>query len=285
MKRHQQEMVFKLSDHERELMSAQCLQEFLAIELRFRCLRNAKYSVRAMARDLDIQVSRLSVILRGKTSFSEVSIEKIAGKHLWQKPVVDFFKNLAKAALYDKHNPNSEYLLEARKIRIKYAYISVEGDHRMIEQWELSTFALALLLKTQGELLSDENLAKKLGISEEKLSSIIGNLEALGWLERKGSGRKVKVRYLELGNRGSAYHIRSIHRRSLDQALWSIDNLPTEKRHYYSTFFSLHPSRYEALTETIRTFVLAASEDQASSEPNQEIYHLGTFLIPLTQPH
>ncbi len=276
---------YHLNDHERELMSAQSLKELLAIELRARCLRNSKYSVRAFARDLDVQVSRLSVILRGMSSFSEVSIEKIAARVLWQKPVVDFFRCLAKAALYDGENPNSEHLLEARKIRIKHAYVSVDGDHRLIEQWELSTFALALLLRSRGELDSDEVLAKKLGISLSKLDCIVQDLVKIGWLEKSGDGRKIKVRYLELGNKGSAYHIRSIHRRSLHQALWCLDNLPTEKRYFYSTFFSIPRSRYEALTETVRTFVLAASEDQSSPKEDQEIYHLGSFLIPMTQEY
>ncbi len=271
-----------LTEHERDLLSSRDLYEFIGVEFRFRCLKNQKYSLRAYARDLGVQASRISIILRGQSSFSEVFIERIIKRLQWQEPVLSYFRCLALSALQDPGNLHSELMLEARKIRIQYVYTPLHADHRIVDQWELSTFALALLLRFKGEMNSDADLAQKLGITEQKLAAIIADLEAIGWLEKTSQGRVSKVRYVELGDGGSAYHIRSIHRRSLHQALWSLDNLPTEKRHFYSTFFTLSSTRYESLVSLIRTFVLAASEDQKTDEPDQVVYHLGSFLIPLT---
>ena len=201
----------------------------------------------------------------------------------WPKPVSNYFRCLALAALQDPNNNCNDFLLEAKSIRIKHGYTPVDADHRLVEQWELSTFALALLLRFQGEVRVDGRLAKRLGISLERLEHIILDLEKVGWLVKTPRGHESSIRCFELGNQVSAYHIRTIHRRSLQQALWSLEHVANEKKMFYSTFFPMSPARYETLVEMVRTFVLAAAEDQNSEELGQEVYLLGSFLLPLTK--
>ncbi len=59
---------------DRELLVSHSYREFLASELANRKARNDSYSLRAMARDLEVPVSRLSTIINGRSNFTEASL-------------------------------------------------------------------------------------------------------------------------------------------------------------------------------------------------------------------
>jgi hypothetical protein len=111
---------------------------------------------------------------------------------------------------------------------------------------------------------------------------MIQELETVGWLEKRADGPGTKIRFMELGNRGSAYEIRAIHRKAIDRALWCMDNLAYEQRYFYSSFFTMFPENAEAVGEQLRKSALSLAEEQGEPRLGQEVYAIGTFLVPLT---
>ena len=117
----------------------------------------------------------------------------------------------------------------------------------------------------------------------DKLQQLVAELKDIGWLEQTEEGPSSRIRYLELGNQGSAYHIRSIHRKTIERALWSLDHQALEDRYFYSAFFTMEPARAKLVADKLRSYVLALAEDELPPRAGQEVYTIGTFLVPLTQ--
>ncbi len=274
--------MFEINQKDRELFASGSYKEFLATEIINRKLKNQGYSLRAMARDLEVPASSLSTVINTPVHFNAESIERISQN--LQKPVAvsQFFMHLAMAEI---HAPGDIYnldYLKAKELRLKYLYTPSDAPHRMVDGWSLATFSLTLLLKIEGELKTNEALCQRLNVSMDTLKHMINELQSLGWLEPSAQGPKSSIRYLELGNQGNAYEIRSIHKKTLQQADWSLEHLPIEKRFYYNSYFTMSPDRLAVVSDKMRSFALSTGEAEEPTAPGHEIYVLGTFLIPLT---
>lgn len=276
-------MADNIQQRDRELLAARSYREFLMSELASRCSRKKFYSMRAMARDLGLSVSGLSNVLGGKAHFSKPSIQRIASRLRKPEPVSAYFKHLALAEIDAPGDANNTNYLQAKEIRLQHLYMPAEIPHRTINGWSLAPMALTLLLEIEQEMKTDEALQKRLGVSSEELNRMIQELETVGWIEKRADGPGTKIRFMELGNRGNAYEIRSIHRKTIDRALWCMDNMSYEQRYFYSSFFTMFPENAEAVAEQLRKSALSLAEDQGSPRLGQEVYAIGTFLVPLTQ--
>ncbi len=144
--------------------------------------------------------------------------------------------------------------------------------------------ALKLLLGIENEIKTDEALQKRLGVSHEDLHQMLDELESIGWIERSPEGSGSKLRFVELGNDGNAYDIRSIHRNSLNHALHSLENNSVDERNFYTTFFTMSPQDAAKLREQLRKTALTLSESKDKPVLGHEVYMMGTFLVPLTHP-
>ncbi|MCX6127956.1 MAG: DUF4423 domain-containing protein [Proteobacteria bacterium] len=273
--------MLKLSDKDRELLACTNFSEILRLELEQRCARNKSYSQRAFARDMNMAGSSISSITRGLQRPSMKAIQKIATRLQRPEPVCDYFMHLAFAQTKTSKFPHED-LAKAQAIRLRYMYAPLEANHRMIEQWDLSTFTLALLLRIKGELRTDEALCQRLGLTVEKLQSIISDLEKIGWIEPSADGPVSRVRYLEMGDQGSAYQIRAIHRRTLNQALASIEGLPYESRYFFNSYFTMNPDQFQRVCEKMREFALSVGNEHSPAGSDHQVYALGTFFLPLT---
>ena|GEM_PF-6900434 len=274
--------MLEINQKDRELLASASYKEFLATEIINRKLKNQSYSLRAMARDLQIPASSLSTVINTQKNFKAESIERISKNLQKPEPVGQFFMHLAMAEINapgDIYNPD---YMKARELRLKYLYVPSEAPHRMVDGWSLATFSLTLLLKIEGELKTNEALCQRLNVSMDTLKHMIEELQSLGWLQPSAQGPKSCINYLEFGNQGNAYEIRNVHKKTLQQADWSLEHLPIEKRFYYNSYFTMSPDRIAAISDKMRTFALSTGEAEEPTAPGHEIYVLGTFIIPLT---
>ncbi len=271
-----------ISQQDRELLATNSYKEFLAMEFANRRAKNSRYSQNAMARDLDILASSLSTLFKYKAHFSDETLEKVALNLQKPEPIREYFRNIALAEIYSPGDIYDLHYLKAREIRLKYMYAPISVPHRMVDKWELSTLALALLLRIEGEARNDEVLCKRLNITADSLSQMLSELESLGWIERTDAGHVSNIRHIELGNQGTAYHIQNLNKKVLKHTLWAIENLPYESRSSYSSFFTMDSERYSVLNEKLRKFALTIGDDEGPAKPGHDVYAIGTFLIPLT---
>ncbi len=273
-----------ITQRDRDLLATRSYREFLQVELKERCARKELYSMRAMARDLEISVSGLWAVLSEKSHFSKNNVYRVAFRLQKPEPIESYFINMALAEIEapgDVYHPN---YLRARDIRLKHLYLKAEVPHRMLNSWSLAPMALKLLLGIENEIKTDEALQKRLGVSNEDLQRMLDELESIGWIERSPEGSGSKLRFVELGNDGNAYDIRSIHRNSLNHALHSLENNSVDERNFYTTFFTMSPQDAAKLREQLRKTALTLSESKDKPVLGHEVYMMGTFLVPLTHP-
>ena len=72
-------------------------RSLLLHELERRCRHNARYSLRAFARDLDMYPSRLSEVINGKKGLSTASAQEVARCLNWSESEKSFFVTLVEA--------------------------------------------------------------------------------------------------------------------------------------------------------------------------------------------
>ncbi len=272
-----------ITQKDRDLLATRTYRDFLKLELADRCARKELYSMRAFARDLGIAVSGLCTVLSGKSHFSRPTVHKVAGRLQKAEPVKNYFLHLALAELEAPGDVNNLNYMKAKEIRLQHLYLQAEIPHRMLNAWSLAPMALTLLLEIESEIRSDEALQKRLGVSSEALKQMIDELESIGWIQKTPDGPGTKIRFMELGNRGNAYEIRSVHRKALDRAQWCLEHMPFEQRFFYTAFFTMHPENAQKVSQELRKHALTLAEDQGSPAPGHEVYTMGTFIVPLTQ--
>lgn len=268
---------------DRELLATRDYREFLMTELANRCSKKELYSMRALARDLGLSPSGLSMVLGGKAHFSKTIIQRIASRLQKPEPVSSYFMHLAFAEIEAPGDVHNENYLKAREIRLQHLYVPVQLPHRMVNRWSLAPIALKLLLDIEEELRTDEALQKRLGVNAETLNQIIQEMESIGWIQKTPHGLIPKIRYMELGNNGNAYEIRALHKKTIDRALWCLDNQSYEERQFYSSFFTMFPENAPVVAEQLRKFALSLGEDQGLPRPGHEPYAIGAYIVPLTQ--
>jgi uncharacterized protein (TIGR02147 family) len=273
-----------LTQKDRDLLACRSYREILKKELDERCARKELYSMRAMARDLEVSVSGLSTVLSGKSHFSKATIFRVAFRLQKPDPVESYFINLALAEIEapgDDHHPNYR---KAREIRLQHIYTSIDVPHRMLNSWSLAPMALKLLLGIENEVKTNEALQKRLGVTADQLKQMLDELESIGWIERSSDGLGSKLRFVEIGSKGNAYDIRSLHRKAFSHALQCLDNNTVDERYFYTTFFTMTPKDAEKVREQLRKYALTLSESQDNPVLGHEVYSIGTFLVPLTRP-
>lgn len=273
-----------LTQKDRALLATRTYREFLDVELKERTERKELYSMRAFARDLEIAPSSLSTLLAGKTHLSKASIYKVAFN--LHKPLVleSYFIHMALAEIEapgDTHNPN---FIKARDIRHKYLYLQTEVPHRMLASWSLKPMALKLLLGLEHEVKTDKALQKRLNISAAELRAMLDDLESIGWIQKTGKGYQPTERFVEIGNNGNAYEIRAVHDQALNRALQALRDQAIDERNFYAGFCTLEPKDLFKVSAQLRKSALEIIELQDDSVPGQEVYVMGTFLVPLTHP-
>jgi uncharacterized protein (TIGR02147 family) len=272
-----------LTTKDRALLAVRNYREFLEAELKDRVERKNQYSMRAFARDLEIAASSLSTLLARKSHLARSSVYKVAFNLHKPELLESYFIYMALAEIEEPGNVNNQNFIKARELRHKYLYLNTEVPHRMLASWSLKPMALKLLLGLEHEIKTDKALQRRLGISDTELRDMLGELESIGWIKRTEKGYQPTERFVEIGNSGNAYDIRSVHDKSLSLALHALNNQTVDERSFFTGFCTLDPKELMRVSAQLRKSGLEIAELQDDSAPNQEVYILGTFLVPLTR--
>jgi len=205
-------------------------QDVILYHFEFRKKRNAKYSLRAFARDLNIQVSQLSRVLAGKQDLSAATARTVCDAIYTKRIERRAFMDLFLAQTSDKLEMDPVRLRTIQSLLFHDQKTFLEAlENPALEDW----FCLPLLdLLTLEEHPSDPSgIADQLGVPLKDVSRAISNLQAAGLISKDSCGRlKKSNRRLAAGDRGPSPQIRNYHRKLLERTSWAIDNLPLEQR-------------------------------------------------------
>ncbi len=238
-------------------------RQLLRSEFERRKSTNARYSQRALARDLNVSHSLLSLILSGKremsAEFTQALIEASA------LPLDEI--EVVKAGL-PQDLPDSYERLELEKFE-------------MIADW--IHYAILSLLETPNSQWEPSWVAVRLGQPISKIRQAMARLEQLGFVKKLGSGRwQQATAPLIMENKRSSAATKLFNRRLLNKAIDSMETCDFEERDLSSTTFTLNPRFIPYAIERIQNFRRSLTNELENLGEQTAVYALTVQLFPLS---
>lgn len=232
---------------------------------------NPSYSLRALARDFNLNSSSLSQVLRGKRTLPL----KIA-EFMCQRMKLD-----------DKEK--TLFMESVHRFRLTIDDIDVgilderfmldDSYYKVIAEWE--HYAVLSLLDLEGFDSSTRSVAKRLNISEERAEEVIQNLETSELVKKSSTGKLLKVHK-------DVRTTEDVPSRALDESHLETLELGKEKlklkkslRDFSSSTISIDMNKLPEAKTIIREFrqkMAALLKEGAKTE----VYQLAIQFYPLT---
>ena len=246
---------------------------------------NPSYSMRALARDLEIPATRLSQVLQGKQGISEEVAERMALKMSFSETEADFFCTLVKANDARSKTDRKIAQLKLATQFSPHASQRLELDtFKMMSDWHHQ--ALLELTTTKGFKNDTLWIAKRLGISKEEAQGAAERLKRLNLLKEQGKTLVQTHHNLEIPSEIPNDGIKKFHGQLLQKAMQAIHSQTVEERSVTSLVVALRLKDIPAFKEQIMAFLKAFNQNAESREKNkapEEVYSLGVQLIRLTK--
>lgn len=262
-------MIFAHSDY-RDILK----DEFIS-----RCQQNARYSLRAYARDLALNPSAMSEIMHQKRGLSRSSALQVAKRLQLSKEESHFFCALVESIHARGTINKSAALQTVAEIKSKRGSQISLDQFKLISQWYC--YALLELTKVD-EFKSDHAwIAKRLGITEEEVKEAVNRLIRLQLLveengELVGSDKPIQTP-TDIPSKG----LRSYHKQILQKAIDSLDRISVDKRDITQITVAIDSSEIEKAKEAIKDFRRKLGAHLDSSKTKNSVYSLSIQLFPL----
>lgn len=230
-----------------------------------RSQKNPAYSLRAFARQLGIDQSFLSKVLKGTRQITPKLVATI-GPKLGLKPTqVKSIFTQGTAAM-----PN---------------FLSLADDEfDVLSMWY--HFAIIELTKTDDFDQDPQWIASRLGIHVQEVRDALERLERLGFVRSNGKKIEVLTPNTTWTNTTSTSEARKRYQKNLiEKSLQAIDDVPFELRENGSLTVAINKSRLPEFKERLRIMRKELSEFlQPNGEENMdEVYQLTIALFPLSK--
>lgn len=234
--------------------------------------KNAAYSLRAFAKDLEIDSSNLSAIFQKKRSLPYSRAGHIA-KKLRLSP--------KESALFVASTMRKQMRLDSIQVKEdSKKYLLEDKYYKIISEWEY--YALLQLLQVKRFDSSVDWIANRLGISESRARQVLGNLIELGFI--KEDPKKGYIRLspsLETSEDIESQALQVSHIENLNLGKEKLEKVPVDKRDYSSITIAINPDKIPAAKAVVREFQEKLYALLSQGEKT-EVYQFNCQLFPLT---
>ena len=232
-------------------------------ELIARQSRNASYSIRSFARDLEISPATLSQVLSSKRTLSKKSLLKVSDK-LSFKP--------------------SEIALGIQRSRdvLDHEFRTLADDEfHMLSDWFY--FAILSWAGTGKAKASSSAVAKHFGLSELQAADAIERLKRLGIIQVKGDRIVYDGRPLKTTSDIPSSAARKLQRDHLALAALSIERDAIQTRDMTSMTFSADVTRIPEAKEMIKKFRRRLTRFLEGDGAREPVYVFSLQLFPVSK--
>lgn len=248
---------------EREPYYLSCLRADLSRKQR----TNTAFSLRSYARFLKLQPPTLSAILSKKRPFPKKRLEDTAkALKLSPKEREQFISSATGLSVIRTETPSRHALSE-------------EAHFRIIAEWE--HYAFLSLMDTKPFRLDTKWIAKRMGISEIRVHTVLSQLENAGLI--RISKKKIQKTFssLETSQDVASTALRKSHMETLQLAQKKLEEIPVKRRDFSAITVAVNMERLAEAKQKIKTF---RNEMEALLEGGSptEVYQLAIQLYPLT---
>ncbi len=235
--------------------------------------KNSSYSLRAFAKDLEIDSSNLSAILQKKRSLPQNRAKAFARK-LKLSP--------KESALFVSSTIRKQMRLDSIKVNEEAKnYLLDEKYYKVISEWEY--YAFLQLLKTDDFQPDVEFISSRLGISTSRARLIIENLISIGLIERTaGHGFRRLSPSLETSEDIESQALQESHSEALRIAVEKLERIPVGLRDFSSVTMAIDPKKLPKAKAIVREFQEKLYALLADGKKT-EVYQFNCQLFPLTQ--
>ena len=246
---------------------SETFRTYLHQELARRSKSNPTYSLRAFARQLNMDSSFLSKLLSGQRSVTNKTIERL-GERLGFGP-----------------NEYRTFLQPVRKqknIANKPLFHELDNDmFSLIADWY--HYAILELIQVNNFQANIPWVAKALGISFGQASDAVNRLKRLNMLEIKnGEWTNISGNNTTISNRFSSQALRQLQKQILEQSIYALENTPFEQRDQSSITFCVSEDLLPEAKEKIKKFRRELMTFLESGKKKSKVYQLSISLFPVS---
>jgi uncharacterized protein (TIGR02147 family) len=249
----------------------QNFRDLLKNELIQRINKNKKYSLRAFAKNIEIDPSLLSKILREQRPISIKLIEKIGPKLNLNPQEIDWFRQLE---------------LVAQKSKNSIQFNPIEQDHfEIISDW----FHFAILeLMNVHDFRNDFNwISKRLGIPVYEFKSAVDRLHRVGLLKVNSNGDwedcSNNHRTFNLGPEYTSGAHRYAQKQILELSLMALEQIPIQERDHSSIMMATNLKKLNTAKMMIDKFRHDLCKFLETTDKKERIYQLSVSLFPISK--
>jgi uncharacterized protein (TIGR02147 family) len=252
---------------------------FLQWELDRRKKTNPKYSMRAFATFLRIDVRRLSKCLRDERPIGIDFIEKAGARLKLPSEDIAVFRSAAEARL-----AVASYQDTARELA-GYTELSSEV-FESIEHWR--HYAILELMKVRGFQNNSQWIAKALRITRKEADKYIQRLLKVGLIEvmADGSWRDVSEgKSLSAPNEFETTAVQhQLQKMLMINAVEALDQYGRDERDHAAVLMATDPSRVAGAKKMINKFLVDLCHFLEGGKRKEMVYQLSVALFPLVKP-
>lgn len=234
--------------------------------------KNPAYSLRAFAKELEIDSSNLSAILQDKRSLPQKRAGFIARK-LRLSP--------KESALFVASSLKKQMAIDAiQVVQDAKNYLLDEKYYKIISEWEY--YAFLQLLNVKGFTSDFPWITARLNISDSRARLVVRDLLDLGFI--KNDPKKGYIRAtpsLETSENVESQALQEAHKDSLDIAKAKLDSIPVELRDFSSITMAINTQMLPEARAIIREFQ-EKMHALLTKDSQDEVYQFSCQLFPLT---
>lgn len=238
-------------------------------------VRNKHFSIRALAKKLEMQPGATNEILKGQRRVSRKIAEKIADKLLLDPTdrnelLKDFPHKMKRKSKFNPDRNGRE--LEAIKLSSE-AYSSVS---------EWLHFAILSLMKTPEFNAEPAWIAKRFGVAEIEVEKALGRMINIKLIEKDEKG-DLQRNSSKVNTTDDVYNLslQKAHLEDMEIAKKKITSLPVEARDFSFLIFNGNPKNLPRAKEILRKAQDDLEEIMDQNDAT-EVYKICTYLYPLT---
>ena len=245
--------------------------ECLKQEFENRKANNPKYSLRLYAKEIGIDPSSLSSILRGLRPFPWRHARAVAAK-------LNIDEEKSQKFIYSVHNEVSD--LDIKHGSSESKVLDVKQYSKMIEEWEY--YAILTYFETKGAKSDFEVLAQKFQLTIERVNEVVTELITTGFLTKSENGELVRATVpVKTPEDISSESLKIAHLQEFDLVKKQMRSLEPMLRDISSITFAGDPEKVTQAKKLIRSFRQKMNRLMENDKAN-EVYLLAIQLVPLT---
>jgi uncharacterized protein (TIGR02147 family) len=248
-------------------------RDILKLEFEKRAKVNSRYSLRAFARDIDINPGRLSHVLNGTYGLSVDAGMSISEKLDFDEKQKELFCNLIEA----KHGRSIASKMSAKKKLIKssHTYSDIELDEfKIISEWY--HFPIIELTLTENFQYSKSWIAKQLGISEIEVKNALERLIKVGLLIHENGELSPSSRFYVNQKSVPNESVKKYHKQILEKAIQAIETQSTQIRDFAATTVAISRDDIPYVKKKLKEFRTVLDKELSSRQSRNFVYTLST---------